>query len=53
MALQRALVDGNRYVRGDAVHALRRINTTSAKEALIDHLVTARWCSLTSSESTH
>ena len=53
MALQRALVDGNRYVRGDAVHALRRINTPSAKEALIDHLVTARWCSLTSSESTH
>ena len=52
-ALQKALTDSNRYVRGDAVHALQRINTSTAKEVLIDYLVTARWCPLTNSESTH
>lgn len=44
--------DPNRYVRADALHALRRINTTEAKDELIDQLMPARWCPLTSPEST-
>jgi HEAT repeat protein len=52
-ALQTALTDENRYVRGDAVHALRRLNTQTAKDILIDYLTRSRWCPLTSNESTH
>ena len=45
------LSDDDRYVRGDAVHALRRIDTTEAREVLIQFLIKSRWCSLTSKEN--
>ncbi len=51
-ALKEVIEDSNRYVRADALHALRRINTTEAKDELIEQLMTARWCPLTSPEST-
>ena len=51
-ALELVLDDENRYVRGDALHALERIGTPAAKDVLIRHLVPARWCPLTSPEST-
>ena len=50
--LERVLNDENRYVRGDALFALQRINTAEAKDTLIKHLMPARWCSLTTPEST-
>lgn len=50
--LRSVLFDENRYIRGDAVHALYRIGTPAAKEVLLSHLQTMRWCPLTSSEST-
>ena len=52
-ALESVLEDENRYVRGDALHALERIGTAAAKDTLIRHLMPARWCPLTSPESTH
>jgi HEAT repeat protein len=51
-ALQGALSDENRYVRANAVDALNRIGTREAQTALIDHLLTARWCPSTTPEST-
>ncbi|MEC8992036.1 MAG: HEAT repeat domain-containing protein [Candidatus Latescibacterota bacterium] len=51
-ALEGVLDDENRYVRGDALHALQRIDTSQAKDALIKHLMPARWCPITSPEST-
>ncbi len=51
-ALELVLDDENRYVRGDALHALERIGTPAAKAVLIRHLVPARWWQLTSPEST-
>ena len=50
--LQNMLFDANRYIRGDAVHALYRIGTPEAKSVLLRHLQTTRWCPLTSNEST-
>ena len=44
--LQNVLFDENRYVRGDAVHALYRIGTPAAKAVLIHYLETTRWCPL-------
>ena len=38
--LQNLLFDANRYVRGDAVHALYRIGTSAAKSVLLRHLQT-------------
>ena len=52
-ALETVLDDENRYTRANALHALQRIATTAAKDALIRHLMPARWCPLTSSASTH
>jgi len=52
-ALKDALKDENRYVRGDAVHALHRIGTPEAKDVLLRFLVMSRWCPLTTRESTH
>ena len=46
------LDDENRYVRGDALFALQRIDTAEAKDTLIKHLMPARWCPLTTREST-
>ena len=50
--LQNLLFDANRYVRGDAVHALYRIGTPAAKSVLLRHLQTTRWCPITTREST-
>ena len=50
--LQNLLFDANRYVRGDAVHALYRIGTPAAKAVLLRYLETTRWCPVTSKEST-
>ncbi|MCY4403135.1 MAG: HEAT repeat domain-containing protein, partial [Candidatus Poribacteria bacterium] len=50
--LQNVLFDENRYIRGDAVHALYRVGTPAAKAVLLRHLETTRWCPLTSKEST-
>jgi HEAT repeat protein len=46
-----ALDDGDRYVRGKAAHALKRIGTPDALNALIGFLETARWCDLTTQDS--
>ena len=51
-ALEGALNDENRYVRGNALFALERIDTPLAKDTLIKHLMPARWCPITSPEST-
>ena len=51
--LTNALMDEDRYVRDNAVHALKRIDTPEAETALFDYLLMARWCPITSRESTH
>lgn len=51
-ALEGVLDDENRYVRADALHALQRIDTPLAKDTLIKHLMPARWCPITTPEST-
>ncbi|MBT5059558.1 MAG: phytanoyl-CoA dioxygenase [Gemmatimonadetes bacterium] len=51
-ALEGVLDDDNRYIRGDALHALQRIDTPLAKDTLIKHLMPARWCPITTPEST-
>ena len=51
-ALEQVLDDENRYIRADALHALERIGTPQAKDTLIKHLMPARWCPLTTPEST-
>ena len=52
--LAQMLNDENRYNRFYAVDALRSLSSTTpeAQKMLIDHLFTARWCSLTNAEST-
>jgi HEAT repeat protein len=49
--LKRALNDGNRYVAGYAIEALRRIGTPAALAILLPHLMNARWCPITSTKS--
>ena len=44
--------DENRYVRYYAALALRHSDMPSAKEVLWEHLLTSRWCPLTTNEST-
>ena len=51
--LARGLSDENRYVRDNAVLALKRIDTPEAETALFDYLLMARWCPITNRESTH
>lgn len=51
-ALTQALKDENRYVRANAVDALRRIGTAEATNAAMDYLMASRWCSTTTPEST-
>lgn len=51
--LVRSLEDDNRYVRAKAAHALRRVNTPQAQEALLDFLLSARWCPITNAKSTY
>ncbi len=50
--LENLLFDGNRYIRGNAVHALYRIGTPAAKDVLVRHLQTTRWCPITNRDST-
>lgn len=50
--LANLLFDENRYIRGDAVHALYRIGTPAAKDVLVRHLQTTRWCPITNRDST-
>ena len=41
----------NRYVRGLAAEALRRLGTPAATELLLDWLAVARWCPITTPDS--
>ena len=50
--LANAFSDENRYVRDNAVLALKRIDTPEAETALFDYLLMARWCPITNREST-
>ena len=50
--LARSFTDENRYVRDNAVLALKRIDTPEAETALFDYLLMARWCPITNREST-
>ena len=50
--LAKAFNDENRYVRDNAVLALKRIDTADAESALFDYLLMARWCPITNREST-
>ena len=52
-ALAKALRDPDRYVRDNAIHALKRIDTIEAETALFDYLLMARWCPITNRASTH
>ena len=45
------LNDENRYVRFHAMVALKQIGTPEATDVLFDHLLTSRWCPLTTSHS--
>ena len=47
-----AFSDENRYVRDNAVLALKRIDTPEAEAALFDYLLMTRWCPITNREST-
>ena len=51
--LVNAFSDENRYVRDNAVLALKRIDTPEAESALFDYLLMARWCPITNRASTH
>ena len=51
--LTKAFADENRYVRENAVLALKRIDTPEAESALFDYLLMTRWCPITNRESTH
>ena len=51
--LASAFTDENRYVRDNAVLALKHIDTPEAETALFDYLLMARWCPITNRESTH
>jgi HEAT repeat protein len=49
--LVRALDDDNRYVRGHAAEALRRIGTPESTSLLLDYLFASRWCSITTTQN--
>ena len=50
-ALMDTMNDENRYVRFHATFALKQIGTPKATNLLFDHLLTSRWCPLTTSHS--
>ena len=50
-ALGGVLRDEDRYVRGKALEALRRIDTPAARDAIIDDLLTSRWCEITTKDN--
>jgi hypothetical protein len=49
--LVRALDDDDRYASAWAAIALRRIGTPEATSAVLDHLLTTRWCATTTTEN--
>ncbi len=49
-ALKGILGDEDRYVRGKALEALRRIGSDEARDALIEDLLTSRWCEITTKD---
>ena len=50
-ALTDTMNDENRYVRFHATFALKQIGTPEATNVLFDHLLTSRWCPLTTAHS--
>ena len=50
-ALSQALKDDDRYVRANAVEALRQIGTPEALNIAMDHLIASRWCPITTPEN--
>ena len=50
-ALRGVLRDDDRYVRGKALEALRRIATPAAHDAIIEDLLTSRWCEITTKDN--
>ncbi len=50
-AIRSVLRDDDRYVRGKALEALRRIDTPAARDAIIDDLLTSRWCEITTKDN--
>ena len=51
LALMADLDEEDRYVRGNSVHALYRIDTTDTRDALLRHLMAARYCDTTTADS--
>ena len=51
-ALAVALSDENRYVQGHSTAALQQIGTPEAQGVLLHHLTAARWCPITTKETT-
>ena len=51
-ALAEALSDENRYVQGHSTAALQQIGTPQAQGVLLDYLTAARWCPITTKETT-
>lgn len=51
-ALQEALKDENRYVRANAVEALRHIGTPESTNIAMDYLMATRWCATTTPDNT-
>ena len=51
-ALAEALNDENRYVQGHSSAALQQIGTPEAQDVLLHHLTAARWCPITTKETT-
>ena len=47
-----ALSDENRYVQGHSSAALQQIGTPEAQDVLLHHLTAARWCPITTKETT-
>lgn len=50
-AVSSLLDDENRYVQANALQALRRFDTSEATDALMSHLMSARWCAVTSKDN--
>ena len=51
-ALAEALSDENRYVQGHSTAALQQIGTPESQDVLLHHLTAARWCPITTKETT-
>lgn len=49
--LTELLNDSDRYVRGKALEALKRLGTDRSKEILIENLMRSRWCDITTKDN--